>query len=148
MGVWERSPEKKRLHFHGLFYIPDGTIPGGFDEREDYSFSAHRRQKINENTYFAYRFGRNDFERIEDKTLLGNAMAYLMKYIEKTGERIIYSKGLPQYFVSDILDEDIVCPFGLEDRKLLLYDDFTCLDEGEILGAVNKETISKMPKSN
>jgi len=75
-------------------------------------------------------------------------MAYLMKYIEKTGERIIYSKGLPQYFVSDILDEDIVCPFGLEDRKLLLYDDFTCLDEGEILGAVNKETISKMPKSN
>ena len=28
LGVWERSPEKKRLHFNGLFYIPDGTLPG------------------------------------------------------------------------------------------------------------------------
>ena len=27
MGVWEKSPEKQRLHFHGLFNIPDGTIP-------------------------------------------------------------------------------------------------------------------------
>ena len=23
VGVWERSPEKQRLHFHGLFYIPE-----------------------------------------------------------------------------------------------------------------------------
>lgn len=29
MGVWERSPEKKRLHFHGIFYIPEGTLSGG-----------------------------------------------------------------------------------------------------------------------
>lgn len=28
VGVWERSPEKQRLHFHGLFYIPEGTMPG------------------------------------------------------------------------------------------------------------------------
>ena len=28
IGVWERSPEKKRLHFHGIFYIPEGTMPG------------------------------------------------------------------------------------------------------------------------
>ena len=25
VGVWERSPEKQRLHFHGLFYIPEGA---------------------------------------------------------------------------------------------------------------------------
>lgn len=29
----------------------------------------------------------------------------------KTGEKIVYSKGLPQFFVSDVMDEDIVCPF-------------------------------------
>ena len=29
----------------------------------------------------------------------------LMKYLEKTGERIVYSKGLPQFFISDIMDE-------------------------------------------
>lgn len=28
VGVWERSPEKQRLHFHGIFYIPEGTMPG------------------------------------------------------------------------------------------------------------------------
>ena len=27
MGVWERSPEKQRLHFHGLFAIPENTLP-------------------------------------------------------------------------------------------------------------------------
>lgn len=26
IGVWERSVEKERLHFHGLFYIPDGEM--------------------------------------------------------------------------------------------------------------------------
>ena len=29
IGVWERSVEKERLHFHGLFYIPDGVTSIG-----------------------------------------------------------------------------------------------------------------------
>ena len=49
-----------------------------------------------------------------------------MKYILPKFKQKGYSKGLPQYFVSDVLDKDIVCPFGLEDKKLLLYDDFLC----------------------
>ena len=56
--------------------------------------------------------------------MLGEAVAYLTKYMEKTGEKIVYSKGLPQYFISDILDEDVVCTIGQEDGKLLLYDNF------------------------
>ena len=44
VGVWERSPEKQRLHFHGLFYIPEGTMPGLLLEKSDYSFKSHRRQ--------------------------------------------------------------------------------------------------------
>ena len=28
IGVWERAPETKRLHFHGIFYIPEGSLPG------------------------------------------------------------------------------------------------------------------------
>lgn len=57
-----------------------------------------------------------------------------MKYLEKTGEKIVYSKGLPQYFISDIMEDDIVTTIGLEDKKLLLFDDFTCWDEGDISG--------------
>ena len=80
--------------------------------------------------------------------MLGNALAYLMKYIEKTGEKIVYSKGLPQYFISDILQEDIVCTIGQEDKKLLLFDDFMCLDEGCYIGNVSPEVIEQMRKCN
>ena len=148
VGVWERSPEKHRLHFHGLFYIPEGTMPSELDEREDYSFATHRRQTIHECTYFAYRFGRNDFEAITDTEKLRNAVAYIMKYLEKTGEKIVYSKGLPQYFISDIIEDDVVTTMGVEDKKLLLFDDFGCWDEGEYIGAVSKTAIKRMRKSN
>ena len=40
MGVWERSPKKQRLHFHGIFYIPEGSIPGELLPFKDYSFST------------------------------------------------------------------------------------------------------------
>ena len=98
MGVWERSPKKQRLHFHGIFYIPEGSIPGELLPFKDYSFSTHRMQVTWQSLYFNEHFGRSDFERIEDKYRMGEALAYLMKYLEKTGERIVYSKGLPQFF--------------------------------------------------
>lgn len=58
------------------------------------------------------------------------------------------SKGLPQFFVSDIMEEDVACPFGLEDKKLLLFDDFVCWDEGVSMGKVSKDVIRQMPKAN
>lgn len=147
MGVWERSPEKKRLHFHGLFNIPDNAVVGEFQEVTDYSTNQHAMQTINQNTYFAERFGRNDFKEL-DKRLLGESLGYLMKYLEKTGEKIVYSKGLPQFFISDIMENDIVCTIGQEDRKLLLFDDFKCWDEGVKVGTVSKATIAQLRKSN
>ena len=148
VGVWERSPEKQRLHFHGLFYIPSGSMPGRLIEVLDYSPVKKKVQRTIQNTYFNERFGRSDFEEVEDRTLLGNAIAYILKYIEKTDEKIVYSKGLPQYFHSDILDEDVVCRIGQEEKKLLLYDDFLCLNYGEVMGKVSKKTIERMRKSN
>ena len=71
-----------------------------------------------------------------------------MKYIEKSGEKVVFSKGLPQFFISDIMDDDIVCTIGMEDKKLLLFDDFGCWDEGCYVGTVSKETIKQMRKSN
>lgn len=148
MGVWERAPETKRLHFHGLFNIPDNNMPGELIECEDYNFSAHKRIKTYQNTYFNSRFGRSDFKEINTKSDLMNEVRYICKYIEKTGEKIVYSKGLPQYFISDIMDEDIVCTIGQEDRKLLLFDDFKCWDEGCLIGEVSPEVIEQMRKSN
>ena len=148
IGVWERSPEKKRLHFHGIFYIPDGTMPGKFIQVEDYNFNTHRRQVTNQSIYFNERFGRSDFEPINDPRRMGDAMAYLMKYLEKSGEKIVYSKGLPQYFISDILEDDVVCRIGMVEQKLLLFDDFTCFNEGVYIGEVSPEVIKQLRKSN
>lgn len=147
MGVWERSPEKQRLHFHGLFHIPDGTMPSELETIRDYSKSDHKMQESWQCRYFTENFGRNDFKEL-NKRRLGESLAYLMKYIEKSGERIVYSKGMYQYFISDIMDEDIVSTIGQEDKKLLLYDDFECWDEGCLVGKVSDEIISQMRKTN
>lgn len=148
IGVWERSPEKKRLHFHGIFYIPDGTMPGKMIEIEDYNFNTKRRQVTNQSIYFNERFGRSDFEAIDSQDRKGDAITYLMKYIEKSGEKIVYSKGLKQFFISDILEEDVITTIGVEDRKLLLYDDFTCWDEGCYVGVVSPDVIKQLRTCN
>ena len=49
---------------------------------------------------------------------------------------------------ANILDEDMLCPYGVDDRKIILADDFTCIDNGEIIGKVSPEVISQMRKSN
>ena len=147
MGVWERSPEKHRLHFHGIFFIPEGSMPGSMIRKNDYSFHSRRRQITCQNTYFNDRFGRSDFEPLAPDTL-PDAIGYILKYIEKTEEKIVCSRGLPPFFRSDVMDEDVVCPMGLEDKKLLLFDDFRCWDQGVLVGRVGRETISQMPKAN
>ena len=68
--------------------------------------------------------------------------------MEKTGERLVYGGKLPTFFLSDIVDEDVICPFGAYDAKLLLYDKFTCIKDGEIIGEVGEETIKQMKKCN
>ncbi len=145
LGVYERSPENDRLHFHGLFNIP--KMKGELVKRRDYSTKEHRMQTTLQNTYFTERFGRNDFAPIS-KVDLEHTASYLMKYIEKSGERIVCSKGVKTFFISDIMDDDVVCTIGNEDRKLLLFDNFSCFDEGIYVGEVSPETIKQMRKTN
>ena len=146
IGVWERSPTNQRLHFHGIFVIP--KMIGDIVEIKDYSTKTHKMQITYQNTFFLERFGRNDFKEIGHSSLVYQAISYILKYIRKTGEKVIYSKHLQTYFISDILESDIVCTIGQEDRKLLLFDDFFCIDEGVVMGKVSPEVISEMPKSN
>lgn len=148
MGVWERSPEKQRLHFHGLFQIPEGQMVGEIKEVRDYSVRLNRVQVSHQNSYFNERFGRSDFESIVKEKDLYEAVAYIMKYMEKTGEKVVYSKGLPQYFITDVAEDDVATRMGLDDRKLLLFDDFACYNNRQYVGKVSKQTIDKLPKAN
>lgn len=145
IGVWERSPTNNRLHFHALVYTP--TMIGELVQTKDYSTKNHKMQTTYQNTHFLERYGRNDFKTINSREL-AKTVDYLVKYIEKSGEKIVYSRNIPTYFVSDIMDEDIVCAMGIDNRKLLLFDDFTCWNEGELIGKISPEIIEQMPKAN
>lgn len=146
IGVFERAPETERLHFHGIFYIPQ--MIGEIVEIKDYSTKSHRMQTTYQNTHFLKEFGRNDFKPIEIQNDISQSVKYLLKYIEKSGEKLVYGGKLPTYFKSDILDEDIACGFGVDEKKLLLFDNFECIDEGVLMGKVSREVIEQMPKAN
>ena len=148
VGVWERGSDTDRLHFHGIFQIPEGGMIGDLTEVKDYDTRKHRMQTTLQNTHFLKHFGRNDFSCICVPDDLTKAVKYITKYMEKSGERLVYGGDLPTYFQSDILENDVVCPIGIDDRKALLFDNFTCINEGEIIGEVSKEVIDQMPKCN
>ena len=114
---------------------------GELKQVSDYSTKQHRMQTTYQNTHFSRRFGRNDFKAI-DKNEVIESVRYLLKYIEKSGERLVYGGDLPTYFKSDITDEDIVCPTGVDGKKMLLYDDFNCWEDGCLVGKVSPVILS------
>ena len=148
VGIWEHGElGSERLHFHAITYIPDGTMPGMLIELKKYSTKRKQWEIKTENTYFNDLFGSTIFEEINPITLKENT-EYLLKYIEKTGERLVYSRGLPQFILHDVLDEDILAPHDPDTGKQILKPNFRCIVDGEILGRVSPELIEQMPKSN
>ena len=145
IGVWERSPDKQRLHFHGIFSIPQ--MIGTLEQVNDYSTKSHRKQITYQNTHFLKYFGRNDFKEIS-AIEIPQAVRYLLKYIEKSGEKLVYGGDLPTYFVSDILDEDIVCPIGIEDKKPCYSTTLLALMTVYLWVKVSADIIKQMPKAN
>ena len=94
MGAWERGELGERLHFHALTYIPEGQMPGELEEHEDYSTKRHRREKSIQNSFFNERFGRSDFSAVNNAYEVADSIKYMLKYISKNDEKIVYSRGL------------------------------------------------------
>ena len=125
MGVWERSPEEKRLHFHCIMYIPDGQMIGNFYERRDYSTRQHKMITTHPVDFFEDRFGRCDFEKLSKGQLHhSNQLNYILKYLEKTNERIVYSRGIPTDFFMNVNENnDVVAEMIDYVLKYVLFDD-------------------------
>ena len=122
-GVFEKSPEEERVHFHGLFNISD--MVGEIEEVQDYSFKTHQMQITHSNTYFRKRFGRNDFEELSQEELkYGNTLNYITKYIIKQNQKIVYSRGLQSPKYCFILEDDITAEIEDYGLQYVLYDDF------------------------
>ena len=122
MGVFERAPETGRLHFHALLYVPDGEMIGEISEKQDYSTKKHRMQTTHENSFFAEKFGRNDFEELKP-AMRGECVGYILKYLEKTGERITYSRGIPAELYIQIDKRDVITEMRDFVLKYVLFDD-------------------------
>lgn len=146
MGVWERGKDTDRLHFHGLFYIPE--MIGNIYEKKDYNTNKKKILKANVNTYFESKFGRNDFQEIDANPIQKEySVKYIRKYLTKTNDRVIYSRGLAPMRKLDILEDDVLCGYMDNPNKYVLYDKFTVIDDGTIEGQANNELLLKMPKA-
>jgi len=152
MGVWERGKETNRLHFHALVHIPDDEMVGEFEEKTDYNKKTGRQKTFTQNTFFAEKFGRNEFDDIGGASYLyGKAIAYIMKYMEKQNVKAVYSRGLYEFFRTDVQGNDVVGKMETldeTDNRLILAPKFTCWNEGVKVGEVSPETIAKLPKSS
>lgn len=123
MGVFEYAPETGRLHFHGLLYIPDGEMVSKLTKKKDYSTAQGKMQITHSNEFFAKSFGRNDFEEISDMEIKhGHTLEYLLKYIEKQGERIVYSRGIATVVYKKLKATEIITSFVDYVKKFVLFD--------------------------
>ena len=150
IGVWERGNKTNRLHFHGIFYIPEGQMIGELFEKRDYDLRSHKMRTTIQNTHLNKRFGRSDFEKITHKDVLQSSLAYMKKYITKQGGKLIVSKNVPTYYITDILEEDIACKYNdkEEDTRVVLFDNSKCFNEGVYVGELCAETKEKLKKAN
>lgn len=134
MGVFERAPESGRLHFHALMNIPRGQHVGDYYVDYSYNYKHHTHTYSNVNSFFLEKYGHNDFECIDGVTKkFSNTVNYILKYLFKTEEKIVYSRHIPTEVVmnvraADVNDmyEDLVLRYVLSDDVIeyLDYDDF------------------------
>lgn len=150
MGTWERGGDTDRLHFHAVLYIPEGKKVGKLELKRDYDVKKKRMVERMENSFFWDRFGRNKFELIDGTALtIGTAVSYIIKYIEKSGGRIICSKGLRTFIETDIDNDDVVARLREDDdKKYLLFDDFKVYKDGKELGAVTPGVLAQAKTVN
>ena len=148
VGAWEEGGENGRIHFHALIRIPEGQMVGELYEVKDYDTRNHKMRTSYLNSYFTERFGRTDFQKINEHVLTDSVM-YLVKYIEKSGKRLVFARGVLPFIEADILEEDILCVLDEDNPgKVILADDFLCIQDGEVLGKACPDIIDKMKKTN
>lgn len=132
MGVFERS-STERLHFHGLVYVPCNKMIGELIEKEDYNFSLKKRKKVLINTTINDKIGRNTFDPInKDSFDFFIQLGYILKYIGKSNERIMYSRGLKDFeFRLFDFEDYMICKVNEASLSYVLFEDF--LDSSEVV---------------
>lgn len=120
MGVFELGEKNERLHFHCIMFIPDGQMVGNIAELNEYSTRLKTTKLRHANDFFDERFGRSDFAPIESTEM---TIVYILKYLQKDNEKIVYSRGIASEICKVIENKDIACEFVDFVYKFVLFDD-------------------------
>ena len=124
MGVFEEGWANGTLHFHALLYVPENEMIGEIVEKNEYSTKRGEVHTRYGNTFFDESFGRSDFQELNPVLLKrGGTLRYLVKYIVKSGEKIVYSRGIPAEICKELPPSDIVDEFLDFVTKYALFDD-------------------------
>ena len=109
MGVFEYGEANGAIHFHALIYVPEGEMIGELVKKREYSTKRGERRTRYGNTFFDEYFGMSDFQEVNPILLKrGGTSRYLVKYITKSGEKALYSRGTPAEICKELSDNDIV----------------------------------------
>jgi hypothetical protein len=93
-------------------------------ERREYSKKRGEIYTRYANTFFDDAFGKSDFQELNPILLKrGGTLKYLVKYIVKTGEKIVYSRGIPAEVLVELAGSDIVGEYLDYVTKYVLFDD-------------------------
>lgn len=146
MGAWERGQETGRLHFHALMYIPEGAMSGVIEKRREYDPKRRRMVEFETNTFFEKTFGRNTFDYVDGIALqYSNAVGYIVKYLEKSGGRMVCSRGLKTFAEVQIDEADIIVPlYDCDDKKFVLRDEFRVYEKYEYIGIFSHEMLPRL----
>lgn len=124
MGVFERGKKTGRLHFHGIVHVPTGKMKGFMKASRYFSPTEHIMKTSMINSFFAKRFGRNDFQDVTKQNGIEGISNYIVKYILKSDETVYYSRGIDDKITIELVKDDIVCgykvPYG---AKYLVFDE-------------------------
>ena len=124
MGVFEYGEANGSIHFHALIYVPENEMIGELVEKREYSKKRGEVRTRYGNTYFDEYFGISDFQEVNPILLKrGGTSRYLVKYITKTGEKIVYSRGIPSEICKELSDNDVVGTYLDFVTKYVLWDD-------------------------
>lgn len=120
----EYGKKTGRKHYHAFMYIPDGQMVGKITKKRDYSERLFKSRYRYENDFFT-KFGRNDFQPINNKNKreFRKAVDYIIKYMTKTDEKTMYSRGIPSEIIKDVSEDEIVCEMVDFMIKYVLFDD-------------------------
>ena len=122
MGGFENGEIGERRHLHLLMYIPENQMVGTLYARHDYSTKQRKIVETVSNSFFEKRFGRCDFQAIT-KVELESSLDYILKYITKQNEKLMYSKGLLSEIYTYVPECEVACEYTDYVNKLVLFDD-------------------------